>query len=189
MNYSEVLQALENASLFDVYRLKIAINFLLDQLERLFAIKRQLSIGMNISYFCNRENKLIDAVIEEIRRNNACVRNKDDGKPWIIPFYFINLQNTNTDIHIKSAHKKIDRNQLQVGENISFTGRDDQEEMYGTIVQLNQKTVSVLTRNGERWRVGYGLLSKTLDADDYETFDTKMIDVHTDDKNVMIIDV
>jgi hypothetical protein len=49
--------------------------------------------------------------------------------------------------------------------------------------------VSVLTRNGERWRVGYGLLSKILDTDGYETFDTKMIDVHTDDKNVTIIDV
>ncbi len=183
MNYSEILYSLETASLFDVYRLKIAINFLLDQPERLFAIKRQLSIGMNISYFCDRENKLIDAVIEEIRRNSVCVRNKNDGKPWIIPFYFINLQNTNTDIHIRSAHKKLDRNQLQVGENISFTGRDDQE-MYGTIVQLNQKTVSVLTQNGERWRVGYGLLSKILDADGYEAPERKMIDA-----DITIIDM
>jgi len=187
MNYLEILQSLEKESLFDLYRLTIAINALLEQPEKLFAIKQHLSIGMEISYFCSRSNKLVDAVIEEIRRNHVCVRNKHDGKQWIMPFYSINLQHVNTDIRTNSNRRKVDRNQLGVGEMISFLGKNN-EELYGKIVQLNQKTVSVLTRDGSRWRVSYGFLSKILDADGYEAFDTKMIDVQADANNVTIID-
>lgn len=187
MNYSEILQSIEKESLFDLYRLTLAINAILDQPERHFTIRQHLLVGMEISYFSSRSNKLVDAVIEEIRRSHVCVRDKDDGKRWIVPFYSINLQHVNTDIRINPNRRKIDRNQLQVGETISFIGKDNQE-IYGKIIQLNPKTVSVLARDGSRWRVGYHYLSKILDAEGYETFDTKMIDVPTDDKAVTIID-
>lgn len=188
MNYAEILQSLEKESLFDIYRLKVAINAFLEQPEKLFAIKQHLSIGMLVSHFCSRSNKLIDAVIEKIRRNHVCVRNKNNGEHWVLPFYAINLQHTNTDIPISPNRRKLDRNQLQVGKTISFIGRDNQE-IYGRILQLNQKTVSVLAKDGSRWRVSYGLLSKILEADGYETFDAKMIKAHTDTKNITIIDV
>lgn len=178
MNYSEILQSLEKESLFDIYRLKVVINALLEQPEKLCVIKQHLSIGMRVSYFCSRSNQLIGAVIEEIRRNHVCVRNKNNGQQWVMPLYTINLQHTNTDIPISSNHRKLDRNQLQVGETISFIGRGNQE-IYGKILQLNQKTVSVLAKDGSRWRVSYGLLSKILEADGYETFDAKMIDAYT----------
>jgi hypothetical protein len=187
MDYSEILQSLEKESLFDLYRLKIAINALLDQPEKLLTIRQHLSAGMEISYFCTRSNKLIDAVIEDIHRNHVCVRNKNNGQQWVLPFYTINLQHTNTDIPISPNRRKLDRNQLQVGDMISFLGRNNQE-IYGRILQLNQKTVSVLVKDGSRWRVSYGLLSRILEGEGCETFDAKMIEVHTDKNNVTIIE-
>jgi hypothetical protein len=176
MNYSEILHALKNASLFNINRLRVAMNTLLEDPEKLLAIKRQLHMGMDISYFCSRSNKLVDAVIEEIRRTSVCARDKSDGKQWVVSFYLINLANINTDIHIKDNQGKLNRNQFQVGENVSFVGRDNQE-MYGTIIQLNPKTATISARDGSRWRVSYSFLFKILDAYGHETSAREMIDV------------
>lgn len=75
MDYSEILHALQSASPFDLYRLRMGIDGMLDQPERMLPIKRQLRPGMTISYFSGRKNRLVDAVVEEVQRT------------WCIPFW------------------------------------------------------------------------------------------------------
>lgn len=162
MNYSTILHELGNASLFDIYRLRIAMDSLLNHPEKLDAIKNQLRKGMTVSYFCSRLNKLSEAVIEEIHRTHVYAYDKNDGRKWSIPFYALNLSNVNTDIYIKGEREKLTRNQLQVGEYIGFLNKNN-EEIYGEVIQLNPKTASIMTRDGARWRVPYHFLFKVLD--------------------------
>lgn len=68
MDYSEILRTLQKASLFDLYRLRVGLDGLMDQPERILPIKRRLRPGMEIAYFSPRENKQVDAVVEEVRR-------------------------------------------------------------------------------------------------------------------------
>jgi hypothetical protein len=56
MDYSKTLEELKHASLFDLYRLSVAINQLLEGPRRLFEIKACLRSGQNISYFDDTEN-------------------------------------------------------------------------------------------------------------------------------------
>jgi hypothetical protein len=175
MNYSEILQKLEQATLFDIYRLRSAMDVLLEQPEKLLAIKRQLHVGMSISYLDKQSNKLVAAVIAEIRRNSVGVRHQTDGQQWIIPLYLINLNNVDTRIH-RQDRAILDRNQLQVGESIGFLGHND-KETYGVITQLNPKTVSIITRDGKRWRVAYSYLFKILDTSSQAMSQQPMIDV------------
>lgn len=176
MNYSEILHEIGNASLFDIYRLKVAMTALLEQPEKIDAIKNNLKIGMHISYFSARSNKLVDAVIEEIQRTNVYVRDKRDGQKWGVPFYALNLENVNTDIDTKQTQEKFNRNQFQVGEHISFIGKND-KETNGIITQLNPKTASIITRDGSRWRVSYSHLFKIVDACGTEISPRQMIEV------------
>jgi hypothetical protein len=53
---------------------------------------------------------------------------------------------------------------LNVGETVSFTPEPGRT-LVGTVVRLNQKTATVCTRDGERWRVAPSLLSRTADAE------------------------
>lgn len=76
MNYTKIVQTLEKASLFDIYRLIIAMHVLLEQQERLEAIKRQLRVGMSVSYFSSNSNKLVDGIVEQILRNNVCIKKR-----------------------------------------------------------------------------------------------------------------
>jgi len=164
MDYSSILQALQQATPFDLFRLQVGIGNLLDQPGRLQAIKRRLKPGMTISYFNTRQNRLMEAMIEEVQRTSVHVQDKTSGQRWSIPLYTINLDGADTDIHACNSSEKMDKNQLKTGDPIGYHNRKHQE-VYGTILQLNPKTATVLTSKGERWRVPYNLLFKVMDGE------------------------
>jgi len=87
MNYSEILEELNNASLFELYRLEQAIRRSLDDPVRIRKIKDSLEVGQDIEYFEADENRLIEARIVELKRTRALVKNRHDGKLWNIPFF------------------------------------------------------------------------------------------------------
>ncbi len=175
MNYDEIISELEQASLFDIYRLSAAMSTLLNQPEKISALKQQLRLGMPVSYFSFKSNKLVYGVLEEIQRTCVCVRGAGDGKKWKVPFCALNLAHVNADIHLKQTQDKYDRNQFHVGEKISFIGKNE-IETYGIITQLNPKTATITTRDGSRWRVSYSHLFKIFDTDAHEATSRQMID-------------
>ncbi|MEO5347976.1 MAG: hypothetical protein H7834_16610 [Magnetococcus sp. YQC-9] len=175
MDYSALLQALQTATLFDLYRLKIGIDGMLDQPERLAQVKRHLQPGMLISYFNGRKNRLADAEVIEVQRTNVLVLDKTDGQRWSIPLCAVNLAGVDTDIHPRQGQEWLDKTQLKVGDSIGYHDRQNRE-VYGTILQLNQKTATVLTSTGERWRVPYRLLFKIMDGEGRHETDAGLIE-------------
>ena len=91
MNYSKILDELNSASLFELYRLEQAIRHSLEDPARIRNIKNSLKVGQDIEYFDADENRLVEASIIELNRTRLLVRNRDDGKLWNIPYYHINL--------------------------------------------------------------------------------------------------
>ncbi len=173
MDYTQLLNELEKASLFDLYRLRVGIGKMLDQPDRITAIKRRLRIDMEVTYFDAGENRLIPATVEEIQRTKVVVRNLSDGQQWKIPFHIINMDGVDSDIH--SDQGKVDRNRLKVGDLIGFYDRQQQEQ-YGEVVRLNQKTVTIHTKFGTKWRVAYSLLFKVVDGDGEQVDDSTLIE-------------
>lgn len=162
MNYGEILEALDQASLFQLFRLHAAIGNHLDDPARIDAVKRALRPGQLIRYFAVDENRLASARLLELRRTRAVVENLEDGKRWSIPFYLINLDGHEADIAPR-PNRPLDRNRVKVGEIVSFRDRQGQEH-FGEVVKLNQKTASVMV-DRTRWRVAYGLLSPVIDGE------------------------
>ncbi|MCX6056830.1 MAG: hypothetical protein NTW69_01600, partial [Chloroflexi bacterium] len=115
MDYSKIVDDLKQASLFDLYRLGVAINQQLDNPQRLDEIKKRLNPGRMICYFDPVENRLIEAKIIRLKRTQLLVKNVLDQKEWIIPVYWVNLDEENTDI-IAPSKKGLDKSQLKVGE-------------------------------------------------------------------------
>lgn len=163
MDYSQLIHELRQASLFDLYRLRVAIDNLLDQPERLRQIAARLHPGMTITYFNGSQNRLVEATVEAIQRTNIHIRDNADGKRWRLPLYMVNLEGINPDIHAARDQQGLDKNRLKVGETVGYRSRQNQE-VYGTVLQLNPKTATVLTSTGERWRVPYALLFKVMEG-------------------------
>lgn len=161
MNYSMILDALNDASLFELYRLEQAIRRSLEDPKRIRAIKDALRVGQDIEYFDGDGNRLVQARIVELKRTRALVKNHQDGALWNIPFYHINLDRE--EVGIRAASGKLDRNSLKVGDQVAFKDRQG-NELFGEVVKLNPKTAGVLV-GSSRWKVGYGLLWSVIDGE------------------------
>ena len=163
MDYSKILENLKQASLFDLYRLSVAINQQLENPQRIDEIKRRLRPSQIIHYFDQIENRLIEAKVIRLKRTQLLVENAHDKKQWLIPLYWVNLNQENTDI-TTSAKKELDKSQLKVGEIVGFLDKEN-NAVYGEIVRLNQKTATIRTNVNTEWRVGYKWLYLIVDGE------------------------
>ncbi len=159
MNYSDILESLKKSSPFDLYRLRSAIRNELEKPTLINSIQRHLKVGMVIAFFCEVENRLIEAVIQKMSPKYAHVISKEDGMGWKIEYSSINLGNVSTNINPDSS-KTLSKNNLTVGETIGFNHEGN--EIYGRIVRLNLKSVSLRTAENKKWRVGYSHLYKVI---------------------------
>ena len=161
MNYSEILQSLQQASSFDLYRLKVAISLQLESSERIQSIRDQLSVGQEVEIFNESENKAEMAVISKFNPTTVAIILKADQSRWRVPYYWINLEGA--DVRLKNNAKKgIERSTLAIGDIVGFRSREG-HEVYGEIIRLNPKTVTIKTEHGD-WRASYSLLFPVIDS-------------------------
>mgnify|MGYP001063034883 CR=1 FL=1 len=161
MDYSQILETLNKASLFELYRLQQAIRRSLEDPARIRQIKNSLRVGQDIEYFEAEETRLIEASIVELKRTKVLVKNRHDGALWNIPLYFINLDRA--DVAISNPTGKLDRNSLKIGDKVTFKDRKGNEQ-FGEVIKLNPKIAGVLVGT-TRWKVSYGLLSSIIEGE------------------------
>ncbi len=161
MNYSETLTSLTQASAFDLYRLRAAIDRVLDQPGWMAAVQSRLRIGQAIEYFEPQANRAFKGQLLEMRRKQAVVLDLETKKRWLISYAAINLDGA--DVEIREQPKQgLGRNSVVVGDVVGFLDRDQQQRS-GRIVRLNDKTVTLLC-NQQRWRVSYNLLHRVVES-------------------------
>ena len=165
MNFSDVLKALNQASAFELYRMRAAINRVLDEPRWLQAIQSRLQIGQPIEYFDAQANKLRHGKLLELRRKQAVVLDQDDGKHWLIPYVAINLDGSDVEIREQSI-QGLGRNEVAVGDVVGFIDRNQQQRS-GQVIRLNDKTVTLLCGQ-QQWRVAYAFLHRVVDSDTIE---------------------
>ena len=163
MDYSRVFDDLSSASLFDLFRLSMAIEQQLDKPERIAQVRVRLRPGMEITFFDGERNHLVKATIIKLNRTRLDVHNHLDHRTWSIRYCMVNLENVETDIQINAKSKGVERSQLKVGDLVGFVDKQNQEK-YGYITGLNQKTVSILVNDREHWRVAYSFLFPIIEG-------------------------
>lgn len=164
MDYTHLLNELNKANAFDLYRLYVAIGRELDNPQRILAIKRKLHIGMEVTYFSDNQNKLVKAKVLEMRQKRVLVLELETNHRISFPYYFINIENVDANIYANTKKESLTANTLKVGDCVGFTARDGRT-IIGIILRLNQKTVTLKSNTGSEWRVGYSLLYRILDAE------------------------
>lgn len=175
MNFSDVLTALNDASAFELYRLRAAIDVMIANPARMQAIQSTLQIGQSIEYFEPRVNAKRSGRILELRRKAAVIIDREDGKRWLIEYASIDLGGV--DVKIKqSAQRGLNRNEIAVGEIVGYIDRNGKQRS-GQVTRLNEKTAS-LNVNGQQWRVAYCFLHRVVEAQIIEQPDLAIIE-HT----------
>lgn len=161
MDYNQLLNQLNQAGLFELYRLKTAIDYELDNPERLTAFKQKLRLGMTLSYFEPKENRLIEGKLLEMRPKKAVILDYERNSRLALPYYMLNVEGGETAIHQKG--KQLTANELKVGDIVGFN--KDGRDIAGVIKRLNSKTVTLAASDGNGWRVPYAYLYRIHDAE------------------------
>ena len=161
MNFSETIATLNNASAFELYRLRAAIDRVLDQPGWMDAVRSRLRVGQAIQYFDPAANRSQQGQVLELRRKQAVVLDLATQKRWLISYAAINLEGADVEIREKPRHG-LGRNEVAIGDVVGFLDRNH-EQRSGRILRLNDKTVTLLCGQQE-WRVAYGLLHRVVDA-------------------------
>ena len=169
MNYTKILEELNQASLFDLHRLQSAIYQELENPTRINLIKAQLKIGQSISYFDPQLNDLVDAVILKIQITRCLVRNVKDNKTWNLPFYYLNLHEVDADIQPAKHAVGIPKSSLKVGAKVGFKDKSN-NDLFGEVIRLNPKRATVRINEHCKWLVNYKNLFYVIEG---ELGDTK----------------
>lgn len=162
VEYDQLVAFLKHASLFEIYRVSHAIRNELENPSRITAVKEKLKEGAYIEYFEAKTQQLIRARLLKKNQKNVLVQHCCDMKQWLIPYHSLKLDSREFDF--RSPEKKgLHKNELSVGQWVGFNNKEG-EVIVGRILGLNQKTVSLITAQGGRWRVAYQLLYTILDG-------------------------
>lgn len=168
MNFSEVINSLSSASAFDLYRMRAAIDRVLDDPRWMHSVQSRLRVGQEVKYFDPQDNVLKSGVVLEMRRKQAVV--VTSSRRWLISYAAINVDGVDVQIRENKA-QGLGRNEVAIGDTVGFVDREKNQHI-GKIVRLNDKTVT-LQCAGTQWRVAYAYLHRVVDADsrDQSTID------------------
>jgi hypothetical protein len=167
VQYDQLVAFLNHASLFEIYRVAHAIRNELDNPKRIAAVKDKLKEGAYVEYFEAKTQILIRARIVKKNQKNVLVQNACDMKQWQIPYHLLQLDSREFDFR-NPEKKGLHKNELSVGQWVGFTNSRNGETVVGRIQSLNQKTVSLVTAQGGRWRVSYALLYTIIDGQTHQ---------------------
>ena len=161
MNYTDILSSLNQASAFDLFRLRAAIDRVLDQPGWMTAVQARLRVGMAIEYFDPQANRTFKGQLLEMRRKQAVVLDLETQRRWLISYAAINLDGA--DVEIRDQPKQgLSRQSVAVGDVVGFVDRDHQQRS-GQILRLNDKTVTLQVGH-QQWRVAYALLHRVVES-------------------------
>lgn len=161
MDYAALLEALQAASGFELFRLRAAIDRALCDLERIAAIRRCVRRGQRVDYFDPRANRLHQGLVLEMRNTTLVVLDVERAAKLLIDYTALNLDGADIVIRERSA-QGISRQEIAVGDAIGFHDREGRQR-HGTVMRLNNKTVTI-DCDGHPWRVSYTLLHRMIDA-------------------------
>ena len=166
IDFNKFVQAFESASLFELYRLRSTISKMLEDPKKISTIRRQLRPGMQISYFEDNENRLVEATVINVRRTMVLVQRHDNNSRWNIYLECINLENISVDLAIKSNKTgELNRTNLKIGDRVGWISSKENQEMFGTIVKLNLKRAQIELSDKQVWNVPYSMLFPVIDAE------------------------
>lgn len=161
VNFENLTSFLNGASLHEIYRVSVALFNELENPKRIFAIKNSIKVGQQVKFFDGRTNVTETGEVVSKDIKYVSLRTSQSLGLWKIPYHMLVIDSREFDFSSKG--KGLNKNEIQVGELVGFN--KDGEEIIGKVERLNQKTVSLVTKDNHKWRVSYSVLYNIIDGE------------------------
>ena len=167
VEYDRLVAFLKGASLFEIYRLSVAIENELDNPARIAVLANKIKIGDIVEYFEAKSNTFIRAIVENIGAKTVIVQDIDDRKRWKLPFHMLKIDSR--EFVFEKKDRGLNKNSIKVGDYVGFYHENYGKYITGRVERLNPKTVSIITTDKHKWRVSYQLLYAIIDGQQAES--------------------
>lgn len=161
-----LLQALQQASSQELYRLGGVIDRLLADPRRIIAVRRHLHLGQTVRYVDGRAGHSREGQVLALHDTQLILRDLRDGQQRRLPYAAIEPPPTEASVPAEPPPPpeppRPTRNDFRCGEKVAFEDKYLQT-VIGTIVRINQRTATIEPGDGTQWRVGFALLRHVID--------------------------
>lgn len=156
-DWQQLFDALPLASDRDLVRLRVAIDRILLDPERIAAIRRELTVGQTVSYLSERQHGINSGRIVELMADRVLIQTRDEQPRWL---HYASIQiGTPHDGDVESSLAT--RRPYAAGDMVSYEDRD-LVHRFGVVIRVNRKTAT-LENEGVRVRVPHVALRPVVD--------------------------
>ena len=154
MDYSKLLEHLQQSSAYDLYRLHSVLEHMLDDPNRIFRIKKAIHPGDIIEYYDCDAHREVKARVLSFQRSRLLVENLDDQKKFNIPYLAVNTATLDKTEHDRPNTPQ--RTNIQIGQMLAFNDSEGVQQS-GEVIELGTHCATLETAQGI-WRVNYAQL-------------------------------
>ena len=160
-----LLEVLQHASNLQLFQLNAVIERMLADPKRIVLVRKDLHMGQTVRFMDWRDGRMRVGKIIAMKDTQLTVHEHGTRSSWTVPY-------TAVEPPVPSAARpaaapeppppRAARNDFRCGEKVAFEDKH-LNTVVGTIVRINQRTVTIDTGDGTTWRVGFALLRHVVD--------------------------
>lgn len=157
-------EQLGRSSNTDLFRLRSAIDRMLEDPKRILSTRKLLNLGQTVRFVDWRTGEWRAGTVLAFRDRELTVRDTA-GLHWKLPYVAIEPPSETAEIAamLESAPEspRMGREDFVPGDRVSFTDKYLRTQV-GTVLRINRRTATIVCDDGE-WRVGFSLLRHLID--------------------------
>ena len=171
----KVAQALQQASMVELFALSTLIDRLMSDPARIAQIRVRLHLGQAVRFVDWRDPQMPmrAAKVVALAKDHVSVLEDGANRQWNLPYAAVEPP-TGAASPVQAAPQaapppphlaagRAQRGDFRSGDKVVFEDRLLQPQ-FGTIVRINRQTATVHTDDGKAWRVSFPLLRRIVDV-------------------------
>lgn len=162
----KLIDALSRASSLELFRLSAIIERMLADPRRIIAVRANMHLGQTVRFLDYRDDQMRSAKVVALKDTQATLHEEGTRGEWKLPYAAIEPPAPTAARPQPQprapAPRRPARNDFRCGEKVAFEDKY-LSTVVGTVVRINQRTVTIDPGDGTSWRVGFALLRHVLD--------------------------
>lgn len=171
----KVAQALQQASMVELFALSTLIDRLMADPARIAQIRLRLHLGQAVRFVDWRDPQMPmrAAKVVALAKDHVSVLEDGANRQWNLPYAAVEPPTGAASPAQAASHaatppphnaaSRAQRGDFRSGDKVVFEDRLLQPQ-FGTIVRINRQTATVHTDDGKAWRVSFPLLRRIVDV-------------------------
>jgi hypothetical protein len=160
-----LLEALDRATSLELFQLRAVNARLLADPRRIVAIRKALHLGQTVRFMDWRDGHTRSGKVVAQEDVQLVIDEDGSRREWKLPCAAIEPlpATSRTPQPPEPQPPRPTRSDFRCGEKVASDDRDLQTQV-GTLVRINERSATIDTGDGTKWRVGFALLRHVLDV-------------------------